>query len=72
MAGGAVLVKQDSEYHEHFYDNLLNGTHFLGFKADNSDLGHVIRWLRDHDRTAQHIAEEGKRFYYTELLAEPV
>ncbi len=38
LAGGSVVLKQNSKYYEHFYADMKPGVHFLTFREDNSDL----------------------------------
>ena len=43
------MLKQDSDYYEHFYKDLVPFTHYVPFKHDLSDLLEKIQWARDHD-----------------------
>ena len=38
LAGDSLVVKQQSDYYEHFYNELTPGQHFLEVKHDLSDL----------------------------------
>jgi hypothetical protein len=38
LAGNSVVLKQDSEYFEHFYRDLTAWTHYIPVKSDLSDL----------------------------------
>ena len=38
LAGGALVVKQKSDYYEHFYNDLTPGQHYLEVAHDLSDL----------------------------------
>ena len=49
MAGDSLVLKQDSDYYEHFYKDLVPFTHYVPFKHDLSDLLEKIQWARDHD-----------------------
>ena len=49
LAGDSVVLKQDSEYYEHFYKRLSPWKHYIPLKHDLSDLLEKIQWARDHD-----------------------
>ena len=59
-----------SAYYEHFYANMANGSEFVEFAADNSDLGPLVDWAVAHDADARRIAQAGRRFYFEHLSAE--
>lgn len=50
IAGDSVVLKQESEYYEHFYKRLLPWKHYIPFKRDLSDLLQKIKWAQSHDR----------------------
>lgn len=49
MAGGSLILKQESNYYEHFYNQLKPYEHFIPLKPDLSDVVEKIRWAKDHD-----------------------
>ena len=49
LGGDSLVLKQDSDYYEHFYKDLVPFTHYVPFKHDLSDLLEKIQWARDHD-----------------------
>ena len=49
MAGGSLIFKQDSNYYEHFYQDLKPYVHYVPIKADVSDIVEKIQWARNHD-----------------------
>jgi hypothetical protein len=49
LSGSALVLKQDSIYYEHFYDDLRPYEHYLPIRRDLSDLIEKIQWARDHD-----------------------
>lgn len=67
MAGDAVVFKQDSEYYEHFYNELKPNVHYIPIRADLSDLVEKIRWAKAHDTEVRQIGSNG-RLYATENL----
>lgn len=70
LAGGSLILKQDSPFLEHFYDNLEPGVHLLTFSADNSNLSSTVEWALSHDTEAYRIAQTGRRFYFQALTPE--
>jgi len=49
LALDAVVLKQDSEYYEHFYPQLKPWVHYIPVKRDLSDVIEKIKWARQHD-----------------------
>lgn len=49
LAGNSVVLKQDSIYYEHFYNELQPWKHYIPFKSDLSDLLEKLQWAKDHD-----------------------
>lgn len=49
LAGDSVVLKQDSGYYEHFYNELRPWEHYIPIRADLGDLLEKIQWARDHD-----------------------
>nr|KAG5708979.1 hypothetical protein BaRGS_004618 [Batillaria attramentaria] len=62
LAGDSVVLKQDSEYYEHFYKRLTPWEHYIPFKRDLSDLLDKIQWAREHDEEAQKISKNAQEF----------
>jgi len=44
-----VVLKQDSIYYEHFYNELQPWKHYIPFKSDLSDLLEKLQWAKEHD-----------------------
>ena len=55
LAGDATVLKQDSEYYEHFYKDMTPWVHYVPFKRDLSDLEERIIWLKNHDKEVRVI-----------------
>lgn len=49
LAGDSVVLKQDSIYYEHFYNELQPWEHYVPVRADLGDLLEKIQWAREHD-----------------------
>ena len=50
LAGGSLVLKQDSEYYEHFYHLLEPWVHYVPVKSDISDLDEKLQWAMDNDK----------------------
>lgn len=50
LAGDSLVLKQDSIYYEHFYNELRPWEHYIPVRADLSDLLEKIQWAREHDQ----------------------
>jgi len=53
LAGDSVVLKQDSGYYEHFYNELEPWTHYIPVSADLGDLLEKIQWARDNDEVVR-------------------
>ncbi|XP_026168062.1 protein O-glucosyltransferase 3 [Mastacembelus armatus] len=62
MLGSSLVLKQDSQYYEHFYSHLKAGTHYVPVKKNLSDLLEKIKWAKENDAKAQEIARAGQVF----------
>lgn len=49
LAGDSLVLKQDSIYYEHFYNELRPWEHYVPVRADLGDLLEKIQWAREHD-----------------------
>lgn len=72
LVGNSVILKQDSIYYEHFYNELQPWKHYVPFKKDLSDLLEKIQWVKDHDAEAKKIAEAGQEFARNNLMGDHV
>jgi len=72
LAGNSVVLKQDSEYYEHFYGDLTAGVHYIPVKHDLSDLIEKIEWAQSHDREARLIGMNGRKYATENLLPKDI
>lgn len=52
-----MVLKQDSGYYEHFYNELQPWEHYIPIRADLGDLLEKIQWARDHDEEVMMIMD---------------
>ncbi len=55
LVGDSVVLKQDSSYYEHFYNELRPWQHYIPIRANLGDLLEKIQWARDHDEEVMMI-----------------
>ncbi|XP_058040694.1 protein O-glucosyltransferase 2 isoform X2 [Ahaetulla prasina] len=72
LAGNSLVLKQDSIYYEHFYNELQPWKHFVPFKNDLSDLMEKLQWAKDHDEEAKKIAKAGQEFARNTLMGDHI
>uniref|UniRef100_UPI00358F95EA protein O-glucosyltransferase 2 n=1 Tax=Myxine glutinosa TaxID=7769 RepID=UPI00358F95EA len=72
LAGGSLVLKQDSSYYEFFYKDLVPWKHYVPFRRDLGDLMDKIQWAKDHDEEVQKIAKEGQEFIRNNLMSEQI
>ncbi|KAA8588333.1 hypothetical protein FQN60_001527 [Etheostoma spectabile] len=72
LAGDSVVLKQDSGYYEHFYNELRPWEHYIPIRADLGDLLEKIQWARDHDEEALKIALAGQQFARNYLMGDSI
>ncbi|XP_071362694.1 protein O-glucosyltransferase 3 isoform X2 [Trachinotus anak] len=60
MLGNSLVLKQDSQYYEHFYSYLKAGTHYIPVKRNLSDLLEKIKWAKENNAEAQEMARVGQ------------
>ncbi|XP_039990062.1 protein O-glucosyltransferase 3 isoform X2 [Xiphias gladius] len=60
MLGNSLVLKQDSQYYEHFYSYLKADTHYIPVKRNLSDLLEKIKWAKENDAEAQDTARMGQ------------
>lgn len=62
LAGDSVVFKQESEYYQHFYNDLKPWVHYIPFKHDLSDLVDKIKLAKINDESTKEIADNGKKY----------
>ena len=72
LAGNSLLLKQDSNYYEFFYQNLQPWIHYVPFKSDLSDLLEKILWAKDHEDEVQRMISRARAFAREHLLPHHV
>ena len=70
LAGGSLVLKQDSDYYEHFYRQLEPWVHYIPVKKDISDLVEQLEWAKRNDDKAREMAENAAQFVQDHLLPE--
>lgn len=72
LAGSGLVLKQDSEYYEHFYSRLVPMEHYVPFRRNLSDLVDKLSWARAHDGAARQIVRQAQQFALDHLLPHHV
>ncbi|XP_028175683.1 protein O-glucosyltransferase 2-like [Ostrinia furnacalis] len=72
LAGGGMVLKQDSPFFEHFYSLLRPWEHYVPVSRDLSDLKERVIWAREHDEEARNIAENARKFANEHLLPQHI
>ncbi|XP_046679727.1 protein O-glucosyltransferase 2-like isoform X2 [Homalodisca vitripennis] len=72
LAGDGLVLKQDSEYYEHFYGSLIPWQHYVPVKRDLSDLVERVRWARNHDQQARDIVSAAQQLARSSLLPQDI
>ncbi len=70
MAGGSLIFKQDSNYYEHFYRQLVPWQHYVPVKENIEDLLERVQWARSNDKEAKKMAENSVEFAVNNLLPD--
>ncbi|KAF8773671.1 protein O-glucosyltransferase 2-like [Argiope bruennichi] len=72
LAGGSLVLKQDSDFYEHFYNDLQPMVHYVPFNRNLSNLVDKLQWAIDHDNEAQTIAENAQNFALSNLMPKDI
>ncbi|KAK7832207.1 hypothetical protein U0070_015354 [Myodes glareolus] len=72
LVGDSVVLKQDSIYYEHFYNELQPWKHYIPVKSNLSDLLEKLKWAKDHDAEAKKIAKAGQEFARNNLMGDDI
>lgn len=69
LAGNSVVLKQDSPYYEHYYNELKPFVHYIPFHRDPKlDLVEKVKWLKENDQEAQKIMKNARNFVREHLM----
>lgn len=68
LAGDSLVLKQDSQYYEHFYRDVKPNEHYVPVKRDLSDLVTKVKWALKHDKEARRISKNGSTFARENLM----
>uniref|UniRef100_A0A8C6Z8V9 Protein O-glucosyltransferase 3 n=2 Tax=Nothoprocta perdicaria TaxID=30464 RepID=A0A8C6Z8V9_NOTPE len=60
LLGDSLVLKQASQYYEHFYAELEPWKHYVPVKRSLEDLLDKIKWAKENDEEARKIAKEGQ------------
>lgn len=58
LIGDSVVIKQDSEYYEHFYHQLEAYEHYIPMRHDLDDIIELVQWAIDHDDTVSVVIKD--------------
>lgn len=72
LAGGSLVLKQESEFYEHFYKELEPMIHYVPLQRNLSDLVEQLEWSLNHDDEAQKIAENAREFALSHLMPKDI
>lgn len=72
LAGGSLVMKQESQYYEYFYNELEENYHYISVKRNLEDLVEKIQWAKEHEQEAHKIAKNGQKFANDRLLPQQI
>ena len=72
IAGNAVVIKQGSDYYEHFYKALRPWHHYIPVARDLSDLDQKLAWAKANDAQARAIGGNARSLAREHLRMEDV
>ncbi|XP_071957348.1 protein O-glucosyltransferase 2-like [Antedon mediterranea] len=72
LCGNSVVLKHDSIYYEHFYDELQPWVHYIPFNQNLSDLLDKIKWAQEHDEEAEQIGQNAQAYVKKNLLSNQI
>lgn len=62
LAGNSLVLKQESEYYEHFYNELEPWVHFVPVKRNLENLVDLIKQMAADDTKAKEISRNGQNY----------
>ncbi|XP_014770860.1 protein O-glucosyltransferase 2 [Octopus bimaculoides] len=72
LAGSSVVLKQDSHYYEHFYNELTPYVHYIPVKRNLSNLLDQLRWAKEHENEVKNIVENAQNYVLNRLLPKDI
>eukprot|EP00041_Stephanoeca_diplocostata_P009491 m.146206 g.146206 ORF g.146206 m.146206 type:complete len:558 (+) comp17763_c0_seq2:299-1972(+) len=72
LAGNSVVLKQESDYYEHFYKAMKPWVHYVPVDRTLSDLDERYQWLQENDEAAEAIGRQGRLLARNHLRVEDV
>ncbi|XP_035233702.1 protein O-glucosyltransferase 2-like [Stegodyphus dumicola] len=72
LAGSSLVLKQDSEFYEHFYHDLKPMVHYVPFHRNLSNLVEKLNWALTHDSEAKEIAENAQDYALLHLMPKDI
>jgi|688.fasta_scaffold113091_3 hypothetical protein len=70
MLSYSVILKVDSPWVEHFYNDLKPWIHYIPIKSDLSDLIQRIEWCRENDNICETIAKNAFQYVVENITKE--
>lgn len=62
LVGDSLVFKQESEYYEHFYNELTPWIHYVPVNKNLSNLVMLIKRMINDDKTAKTISLNGQKY----------
>lgn len=72
LVGDSVVLKQDSIYYEHFYNELQPWKHYIPVKSNLSDLLEKLQWAKDHDEEVRSVSFQISQGHFHVLCLESI
>ncbi|VVC26787.1 Lipopolysaccharide-modifying protein [Cinara cedri] len=62
LVGDSLVFKQESDYYEHFYNELIPWVHYVPIKRNLDNLVELVNVMIESDRTARIISLNGQKY----------
>lgn len=72
LAGGSLVLKQNSDFYEHFYNDLKPMVHYVPVEQNLTDLVDQIQWAISHDEEVKKIADNGRKYALSHLMPKDI
>lgn len=60
--GDSLVFKQESEYYEHFYNELTPWVHYVPVRRNLGDLVELVKLMINDDENAKSISSNGQKY----------